>query len=56
MLSVAGKNLAKVLLNRRQLISVSVLSETQCGFRPTRGNANMIFAARQVQENVGTNA
>ena len=47
---VSGKILAKVLLNRLQPLSESILPETQCGFQPTRGTADMIFAARQVQE------
>ena len=50
LLSVAGKILAKVLLNRLQLLSESIIPETQCGFRPGRGTTDMIFSARQVQE------
>ena len=51
LLSVAGKILAKVLLNRLQPLSESTIPETQCGFRPGRGTTVMIFSARQVQEN-----
>ena len=36
MLSVAGKILAKVLLNRLQPLSESIIPETQCGFRAGR--------------------
>ena len=50
LLSVARQILAKVLLKRLQPLSESILPETQCGFRPTRGIADMIFAAHQVQE------
>ena len=50
LLSVAGKILAKVLLNRLQPLSESIIPETQCGFRPGRGTTDMIFSARQVQE------
>ena len=45
-----GKILAKVLLNRLQPLSESIIPETQCGFRPGRGTTDMIFSARQVQE------
>ena len=51
LLSVAGKILAKVLLNRLQPLSESIIPETQCGFRPGRGNpAWFSLPARQVQE------
>ena len=50
LLSVAGKILAKDLLNGLQPLSESILPETQCGFRPTRGTADMIFTALEVQE------
>ena len=51
LLSIAGKILARVLLNR--LISHlenGLLPESQCGFRKNRGTTDMIFAARQLQE------
>ena len=51
LLSIAGKILARVLLNR--LIShldAGLLPESQCGFRKSRGTIDMIFAARQLQE------
>ena len=50
LLSVARKILAKVLLNRLQHLSESIIPETECGFRPGRGSTGMIFSARQVQE------
>ena len=50
LLSVAGKILAKVLLNRLQPLSESIIPETRCGFRPGRGTTDMIFSARQVKE------
>ena len=51
LLSVAGKILARVLLNRLlQHLEQGLLPESQCGFRAGRGTADMIFAARQLQE------
>ncbi|KAL8584674.1 hypothetical protein ACOMHN_002403 [Nucella lapillus] len=50
-LSIAGKILSKVILNR---LNTHLLDETvpesQCGFRQKRGTVDMIFAARQIQE------
>ena len=53
LLSIAGKILARLLLNR--LIQhleqdPPLLTESQCGFRASRGTVDMIFAARQLQE------
>jgi len=53
LLSIAGKILARVLLNR--LIQhleqdPPLLPESQCGFWASRGTVDMIFAARQLQE------
>uniref|UniRef100_A0A0B7BSR0 Reverse transcriptase domain-containing protein n=3 Tax=Arion vulgaris TaxID=1028688 RepID=A0A0B7BSR0_9EUPU len=51
LLSIAGKILARVLLNRLiDHLEQDLLPETQCGFRAGRGTADMIFAARQLQE------
>ena len=51
LLSIAGKILSRVLLNRLLLhLENGLLPESQCGFRAERGTADMIFAARQVQE------
>jgi hypothetical protein len=52
LLSVAGKVLARVLLNRLSdhVYQSDVISESQCGFRTARGTTDMIFAARQIQE------
>ena len=44
LLSIAGKILAKILLNRLN----SHLG--QCGFRKDRGTIDMIFTAKQLQE------
>lgn len=53
LLSIAGKILARVILNRVTLFLVnSVQPEAQCGFRAGRGTIDMIFALRQVQEKV----
>ena len=51
LLSIAGKILAKLILNRlTEHIIDDVVPESQCGFRPMRGTADMIFAVRQLQE------
>ena len=51
LLSIAGKILARVLLNRLLAhLEQDLLPESQCGFREGRGTADMIFAARQLQE------
>ena len=51
LLSIAGKILARLLLNRLLAhLEQDLLPESQCGFREGRGTADMIFAARQLQE------
>ena len=52
LLSIAGKILAKILLNRlnAHLDQAGLLPESQCGFRKDRGTIDMIFTARQLQE------
>ena len=52
LLSIAGKVLARVLLNRlnEHLDQTGPLPESQCGFRKDRGTIDMIFTARQLQE------
>jgi len=52
LLSVAGKVLARVLLNRltQHVNELGILPESQCGFRTGRGTTDMIFSARQLQE------
>ena len=52
LLSIAGKLLARVLLNRlnEHLEQSVLLPESQCGFRKDRGTTEMIFTARQLQE------
>jgi len=51
LLSIAGKVLARVLLNRLIVhLEEGLLPESQCGFRKGRGTVDMIFAARQLQE------
>jgi Reverse transcriptase (RNA-dependent DNA polymerase) len=52
LLSIAGKILARVTLSwlSAHVHLHEVLPESQCGFRAGRGFADMIFAARQVQE------
>ena len=50
LLSVAGKIFAKLLLNRINDTVEKILPEAQCGFRKSRSTADMIFAARQIQE------
>ena len=51
LLSIAGKILARILLNRLTAhLDQGLLPESQCGFRKERGTVDMIFAARQLQE------
>ena len=51
LLSIAGKILTRIILDRLlRFIADKVLPETQCGFRSSRGTADMIFSARQLQE------
>ena len=52
LLSIAGKILAKILLNRlnAHLDQAGLIPESQCGFRKNRGTIDMIFTARQLQE------
>ena len=52
LLSIAGKVLARVLLNRpnEHLEQSGLLPESQCGFRKDRETFDMIFTARQLQE------
>jgi len=52
LLSIAGKVLARALLNRlnEHVNWINVIPESQCRFRSGRGTMDMIFTARQVQE------
>ncbi|XP_062593769.1 uncharacterized protein LOC134255273 [Saccostrea cucullata] len=51
LLTIAGKTLARVLLNRLiKHFEDGLLPESQCGFRKNRGTIDMVFAARQLQE------
>ena len=50
LLSVAGKVLAKIVLNRLNTFSEQLLPETQCGFHAGRSTADVIFTLRQLQE------
>lgn len=51
LLSIAGKILARILLNRLLGHIVDrVQTESQCGFRANRGTTDMIFVGRQIQE------
>ena len=52
LLSIAGKILAKILLNRlnAHLDQAGLIPESQCGLRKDRGTIDMIFTARQLQE------
>ena len=56
LLSIAGKILAGILLNRlnEHLEQSGLLPESQCGFRKNRGTIDMIFTARQLQEQEAT--
>ena len=52
LLSIAGKILARVLLNRsnEHLGQTGLLQESQCGFRKDRETIDMIFTARHLHE------
>lgn len=51
LLSIAGKVLARILLNRLvPTIAEENLPESQCGFRANRGTTDMVFVLRQLQE------
>ena len=51
LLSIAGKILARVLLNRLILtIAQESTPKSRCGFRSNRGTVDMIFVQRQIQE------
>ena len=53
LLSIAGKILARVILNRIIVYLIDdIYPESQCGFRSGRGTIDMIFAIRQVAEKV----
>ena len=52
LLSIAGKILAKILLNllNAHLDKTGLIPKSQCGFRKDRGTIDMIFTARQLQD------
>ena len=52
LLSIAGKILANILLNRlnAHLDQAGLIPESRCWFRKDRGTKDMIFTARQLQE------
>ena len=50
LLSVTGKLLALVFLNRIMKVTEETLPESWCGLRPKRGTNEMIFALHQVTE------
>ena len=51
LLSIAGKILARVLLNRLvPSIAADNIPESQCGFRANRSTTDMVFVLRQLQE------
>ena len=51
LLSIAGKILARVLLNRLiPTMAQENMPESQCRFRSNRGTIHMIFLLRQIQE------
>ncbi|PFX32102.1 LINE-1 retrotransposable element ORF2 protein [Stylophora pistillata] len=51
LLSVAGKILARILLNRLvPTIAEENIPESQCGFRANRGTTDIVFVLRQLQE------
>ena len=50
LLSIPGKVLTLVLLERLQVVIEPQLSEAQCGFRKGRGTVDQIWVMRQVME------
>ena len=50
LLSVFGKAVAKIVLQRLQVLGERIYPESQCGFRPNRSTVDMIFTLRQLQE------
>ncbi|XP_063598691.1 uncharacterized protein LOC134775161 [Penaeus indicus] len=51
LLSIAGKILARILLNRLVAnIAEEHIPESQCGFRANRDTTDMVFVLRQLQE------
>jgi len=51
LLSIAGKILARILLNRLvPSIAADIVPESQCGFRASRSTTDMVFVLRQLQE------
>ena len=51
LLSIAGKVLSRILLNRQiKLIAEDILPESQCGIREGRSTTDMVFTLRQLQE------
>ena len=51
LLSIAGKNLARIMLNKLiSSVAGKNLPESQCGFRRNRSTTDMIFTVRQIQE------
>ena len=51
LLSIAGKILARVILNRMiDSVAENALPDSQCGFRPGRSTVDMVFTVRQIQE------
>ena len=51
LLSIAGKILARVILNRMiDSVAENTLPDSQCGFRPGRSTVDMVFTVREIQE------
>ena len=50
LLSIVGKVIARLLLNRLLPLAEEILPESQCGFRPQWGTIGMVFTLRQLQE------
>ena len=50
LLSITGKVLARIMLNRLKIISEQLLPESEYGFCAGRSTADMVFTLRQLQE------
>lgn len=48
-LNIASKLFARILLNSLPILAEDILSESQCGFLPSRGTIDITFCTRQFQ-------
>ena len=53
LLSISDKVFCRMILNRIQVTIDNHLTEEQCGFRSSTGNADAVFVVRQIIEKAG---